>query len=376
MTEQQGAHVAIVGGGVIGMSIAWYLAADGHRVRVIDPAPASGASWVAGGMLAPVAEAWPGEEALLELGSASLRRWPEFAARLSEAADAPSGLHDGGTLVVGVDSADRDELGALAEYLSSLGREVTRHSSRALRKLEPSLGPSIRGGLEVPGDLAVDNRAALAALRAAIERAGVEMLTATAREVRPGAVDVESGDGARSTVGCDVAVIAAGAHSGALHPLLRDVLRPVKGEVLRLRARSTALPPPTRTVRGPVHGRQIYLVPRDDGVVVGATQYEVGFDDDVTVGGVRDLIAGAERFVPGLAEYALAEAAAGFRPGTSDNVPALGWLQDGVLAAAGHHRNGYLLAPITAEAVTAMVRGRDVPVEVKAADPGRWGGKT
>jgi glycine oxidase len=362
-------HVVIVGGGIIGMSVAWRAAAAGHRVRLVDAEPASGASNVAGGMLAPLAEAWPGEEELLELGSASLRLWPAFAEELSSASGLPSGLRREGTLVVGVDSADRAELDSLADYLGRLGRDVTRLTSRELRRLEPSLGPAVRGGLEVPGDLAVDNRATLAALRAAATAAGVEFVAANAKHVRPGAVELDG-----STVDCDVAVIAAGAHSGALHPALRDRIRPVKGEILRLRARATALPPPSRTIRGPVRGRQTYLVPRDDGgLVLGATQYEVGFDTEVTVGGVRDLIADAERLMPGIAEYQLVEAAAGLRPSTDDNLPALGWLEPGVLAATGHHRGGFLLAPVTVEAVLAMLRGEEPAAEIKAADPNRWG---
>lgn len=338
----------------------------GYRVRLIDEAPASGASWVAGGMLAPVAEAWPGEETLLELGTASLRRWPGFAERLSEAAGRPSGLRTDGTLVVAVDSADRDELEALAGYLRRLGRTATGLSGRELRRLEPSLGPAVRFGLEVPGDLAVDNRVVLAALRRAAEAAGVEFVAASARTVRAGAVRLEE-----STVDCDVAVIAAGADSGALHPALQGRIRPIKGEILRVRSRRTALPPPTRTVRGPVHGRQVYLVPRPDGLVIGATQYEAGFHTEVTVGGVRDLIADAERIVPGIAEYELLECGAGLRPGTADNLPLIGWLEPGVLAATGHHRNGFLLAPVTADAVVGMLGGEPPPVEVKAADPTR-----
>ncbi|GAA2818033.1 glycine oxidase ThiO [Saccharopolyspora taberi] len=363
-------RVAVVGGGVIGTSVAWRAATAGYRVSLIDPEPASGASFVAGGMLAPVAEAWPGEEDLLELGAVSLRRWPEFAAELERASGLPSGLRTEGTLVVGVDSADRAELDNLADYLATLGRVVTRHSGRELRRLEPSLGPAVRGGLEVPGDLAVDNRVALAALRAAATAAGAEHVLARARAVRAGAVELED-----SVLECDVAVIAAGAHSGELHPLLRGAVRPVKGEILRLRARSTALPPPSRTVRGPVHGRQVYLVPRDDGgLVLGATQYEVGFDTEVTVGGVRDLIADAEQVMPGIAEYQLVEAIAGLRPGTGDNLPLLGPLEPGVIAATGHHRNGFLLAPVTADAVLGMLRGETPQDEVKAADPGRHNG--
>ncbi|ASU77334.1 glycine oxidase ThiO [Actinopolyspora erythraea] len=372
MTNGQHHDVALVGGGVIGLSCAWRLAALGCRVRLVDPEPGGGASHVAGGMLAPLAEAWFGEEELLELGSASLRRWPEFAAELARAADAPSGLNERGTLVVGADSADREQLHEVAEHLAALGWEVNRHSGRALRKLEPSLAPNVHGGLEVPGDLSVDNRAALEALRRAALRSGVEFRAESARRVGPGCVELADG----SELRCDVAVIAAGSRSGELHDGLAGAVRPVKGEILRLRRRATALPPPERTVRGPVHGRQVYLVPRPpDGLVVGATQYEAGFDTRVTVGGVRDLIGDAERLVAGLGEYELTEATAGLRPGTPDNLPLIGWLEPGVLVATGHHRNGFLHAPITAEAVAALLRDGHVPAETEPADPARSGGQ-
>jgi glycine oxidase len=361
-------RVAVVGGGVIGSSIAWLAAESGFDVRLVDPRPASGASWVAGGMLAPVTEAWPGEEPLLELGSASLARWPAFAERLRTAAGADPGLRTEGTVVAAVDSADRDDLDRLADYLGRLDREVRRLTPRELRELEPAVSPSIRGGLSVPGDLAVDNRMLLAALRCACDAAGVSQVVAEARSVRPGAVELTDG----STVHGDLAVVAAGAWSSALHPALEHQIRPVKGEVLRLRARPSALPPPTRTLRGLVEGRPIYLVPRDGGgLVLGATQYEAGFDADVTVGGVRDLLRDAERVLPGVAEYALVECVAGFRPGSMDNLPLVGELEPGVLAATGHHRNGMLLAPITSESVLALLRGEELPTEAAVAEPGR-----
>ena len=370
MSEKRTDHVVVVGGGVVGLSVAWQAAAAGYRVSLVDPAPATGASHVAGGMLARLAGAWPGEEELLELGSTSLTRWPEFADRLGRASGLPSGLRTEGTLMIGVDGADREELDTVAGHLAGLGRSVTRLTSRELRKREPSLGPAVRGGLEVPGDLAVDNRLALAALLAAAEAAGVEFVRESAERVRPGAVEL-----AESAVECDVAVISAGAHSVSLHPALTGKIRPVKGEILRLRRRATALPPPTRTVRGPVHGRPCYLVPRDDGgVVLGATQHEVGFDTEVTAGGVRDLLADAETVMPGIAEYALVEATAGLRPSTTDNLPVIGWLEPGVLAATGHHRGGFLLTPVTVDAVLALLRGEEPEPLIKATDPSRLGG--
>jgi len=350
-----GSTVAVVGGGVIGLSCAWRAAAAGFDVTVHDPDPGSGASHVAGGMLAPVTEALPGEDDVLALGSASLQRWPAFAAELA-ADGADPRLRVEGTLTVAVDAADRAELDRLGERLARLGREVDVLRGRSLRRVEPSLGPAVRYALSVPGDLAVDNRALLRALLVACRGRGVRFSPMRCSTL-PAA---------------DVVLIAAGAHSGALHPALRGAVRPVKGEILRLRARTGALPPPTRTVRAVVGARHCYLVPRDGGrVVLGATQYEVGFDTDVTAAGVRQLIEDAERVLPAIAEYALEESSAGLRPGSPDNLPLIGWLEPGVLVATGHYRNGILLAPSTAEAVLALLRGAPMPAEVVCCAPVR-----
>jgi glycine oxidase len=366
-------RLAIVGAGVIGLSCAWRAAEAGWAVELVDPAPGSGSSWVAGGMLAPVTEAWPGEEDLLELGADSLGRWPAFAAALAGAAGTPAGLRTEGTMVVAAGAGDRAELDDLAAYLAKVGREVDVLSARELRRLEPAIGPDVRGGLSVPGDLAVDNRVLLAALRAAADRAGVRFVEAGARTVD--ADGVELADGRR--VPADAVLVAAGAHSAALHPALDGLVRPVKGEILRLRHRPGALPPPRRTVRAVVDGRPVYAVPRDGGgLVIGATQYETGFDTEPTVGGVRDLLRDAERVLPGVAEYALVEAAAGLRPGTPDNLPLIGSLGGstgaaGPLVATGHGRNGMLLAPITVAAVLALLAGEPVPAAALVADPSR-----
>ena len=351
----------VVGGGVIGLSVAWRLAAAGHRVTLVDPTPARGASWFAGGMLAPVTEAWPGEEELLDLGAASLAAWPGFAADLGV------DLRTDGTIVAAVDAADAANLDTLAGHLASRGRAVDRLSSRELRRVEPALGPSVRSGLLVRGDLAVDNRELLRRLTSAAHDAGVTFVAERARAVRSGAVEL-----AARTLRCDTAVIAAGAWSGGLHPSLASAVRPVKGEILRLRARAGAVPPPRHTVRAVVESHPVYLVPRaGDELVLGATQYEAGFDDEVTAGGVRDLLVHAERVMPGITEYGLTECAAGLRAGSRDNLPLIGRLEPGVLVAAGHHRNGLLLAPITATAVCAMVAGAEIPAPVAVADPAR-----
>ena len=398
--------VIVVGAGVAGLACAWRAATAGHAVTVADPALGRGASWVAGGMLAPVTEAWPGEETLLELGLDSLARWPEFAATLAAAAGRPPGLRTEGTLVAATGAGDRAELDALAGFLGTLGRDVERLTGRELRRREPALGPDVRGGLAVPGDLAVDNRMLLAALWAACERAGVRVVECAVAAVtdgtgvtgvrwcpgpgpgpghspEPGRASAAGAHGAEGTgpagdgdprgpdLRADAVVVAAGAWSGRLHPALDGLVRPVKGEILRLAHRPGVLPPPSCTVRALVDGRPVYAVPRDGGgLVLGATQYEAGFDTAVTVAGVRDLLRDAERVLPSVAEYALVESAAGLRPGTPDNRPLIGPLgPSGLIAATGHGRNGILLAPVTADAVVAVLDGRDAPA---AADPRRF----
>jgi glycine oxidase len=368
-------RLLVLGAGVIGLSCAWRAARAGRTVTVLDPAPASGASWVAGGMLAPITEAWPGEESLLALGVASVRRWSRFAADVAAAAGRPAGLRTEGTVVAATGSGDRAELDALAAHLTRLGRPVERLTGRELRRLEPAIGPDVRGGLSVPDDLAVDNRMLLAALRVAAQRAGVVFDARAARLVLD---DGERVLGVRCAAGPDVAaglvLVSAGAHSAGLHPALAGLVRPVKGEILRLARRRGALAPPRRTVRALVDGRAVYAVPRaGDGLVVGATQAETGFDTEVTVAGVRDLLRDAERVLPGLGEYALVETAAGLRPGSPDNLPLIGTLgPEGLLVASGHHRNGILLAPVTADAVVALLAGDPVPDEAAAADPARF----
>jgi glycine oxidase len=347
--------VAVVGGGVIGLSCAWRAASAGFAVTVHDPAPGSGASYVAGGMLAPVTEATPAEPAALALGTASLLRWPDFAAELATAGADP-GLRTGGTLTVALDPGDRAELDRIAEQLARMGRAVDVLTGRQVRGAEPSLGPQVSRALLVPADLSVDNRALLDALLLACRRAGVQF----------------HGQRCAQLPGADVVVVAAGAHSGALHPVLAGVIRPVKGEVLRLRCRPGTLAPPSRTVRAIAGGRHCYLVPRSGGrLVLGATQREAGFDTDVTAGAVRELLTDAERVLPAIGEYTLEETAAGLRPGSPDNLPVIGELEPGVLAATGHHRQGILLAPLTAEVILALLRGEPVLVAARPATPAR-----
>jgi glycine oxidase len=321
--------LSVIGGGVIGLSVARRAAQAGWSVRVHRRISEPGASWVAGGMLAPHSEGWPGEERLLRIGLESLRLWREggFADGLP-----PEVITARESLVVAVDRADVADLRTVADWLSGQGHPVVWEP--AARDVEPLLAQSIRHGFRAPTELAVDNRAVLDALSLDCERLGVQWAEPVS--------DLSGVEG-------DTVVIANGIDAPTLWPGLP--VRPVKGEVLRLRWRKGCMPLLQRVIRARVHGRQVYLVPRADGVVVGATQYEHGRDTAPVVSGVRDLLDDACAVVPALGEYELAECAAGLRPMTPDNLPLVGRLDARTLVAAGHGRSGFLLAPWTAEQI-------------------------
>ncbi len=345
--------VAVIGGGVIGLAIAWRAAQRGHRVCVLERgALGAGASHVAAGMLAPVTEADAGELALLALGLRSARAWPDFAAELERAAGADPGLRRSGALVV---ARDADEAGALERELAlrlDLGLDVRRLLPSAARRLEPALAPTVRLALDVPGDHAADPRALVLALAQAARRAGVTLRTGTvveriehSRDARVSGVGLAGGEVVRAAR----IVVAAGAWSGTIDGLPPIPLRPVKGQILRLRdpAGGGLLERILRFEGG-------YLVPRGDGrYVLGATMEERGFDTSVTAGGLYELLRDAGELVPGVHEMVIDEMSAGLRPATPDNAPVLGAAEElaGLHWATGHHRNGILLAPVTADIV-------------------------
>ncbi|MGW0436182.1 glycine oxidase ThiO [Micromonospora sp. NPDC003197] len=349
--------VAVVGGGPIGLAIAWRCAMRGMRVTVYDPESGSGASGVAAGMLAPVTEAYFGERESTRLMTESAARWPGFAAELAELSGLDVGYRTEGTLVVGLSPDDLAEAQRLWSYQHGLGLPITPLRPAQLRDREPLLTPVVRGGAHAPDDHQVDPRRLVAALRIVAGKAGVSFVPTTVTDL--------------STVSASVVVVAAGCGTAALTGL---PVRPVKGQILRLRAPGGGAPGIRHVIRGYAHSRSVYLVPRADGeVVVGAT-VEERTDATVTAGAVLDLLRAATDLVPGIAEYELVEARVGWRPGTPDNAPILGPLPDrpAVVVATGHYRHGILLTPMTAELIAELLM-TGVPARVLGPFlPGRF----
>jgi glycine oxidase len=369
--------VLVVGGGIIGLVTAWRAAQRGLATAVVDPEPGGGAAQVAAGMLAAVTELHYGEQILLGLNLASARRYPDFAAELTELTGHDLGYRQCGTLAVALDADDRAHLRELHTLQQQSGLDSQWLSGRECRRLEPMLAPGVRGGLRVDGDHQIDPRRLAAALMAACERAGVVFHREWAERVT---VLQERAAGVVTRAGglhAGQVVLAAGSLSGRLAGVPEDVLppvRPVKGQVLRLTVPKRYAPFLSRTVRAVVRGSHVYLVPRENGeLVVGATSEELGWDTTVTAGGVYELLRDAHELVPGITELPLTETRAGLRPGSPDNAPLLGPTElDGLLLATGHYRNGVLLTPVTGDVLAQVLSTGELPDEARPFTPKRF----
>jgi len=368
------ADVLVVGAGVIGLSAAWRCLQRGLSVAVIDPAPGSGASWTAAGMLAPVTELHYGEQPLLALNLASAARYPGFAAELTDVTGRDVGYRRTGTVVAAWDAADLAALRDLAAFARTLGQAMEPLTGRELRRLLPGIAPGLPGGLLAADDHQVDNRQLHAALLAVVAGAGGLLVPeAVARvEVAGGGVrGVTTAGGSRLAGG--TVVLAAGAHSGRIAGVPDDArprVHPVKGQTLRLRMDPDALPP--RILRGSVKGSPVYLVPRANReLVIGASSEEAGFDCTPRAGAVYELLRDAQSLLPAVSEAELVEVSTALRPGSPDNAPLIGRIADGLIVATGHYRNGILLTPITGDGVAALIADGELPPELAPFTPQR-----
>lgn len=356
MTAAGRLRIHVLGAGIVGLACADELLRRGHDVVIVDPAPGSGASYAAAGMLSPSGEAWWGEPDLHRLGVASARLWPGYAERLGVP------LAPTGTLLVGHDAGDLAQVRRQAELLAGLGARVDELTGAEARLREPSLG-RVSGGAWLPDDHSVDPRLVIAALLRLVGDRLVGSLPAEAP---------------------DALVVATGAR---LPDEWSHLVRPVQGEILRLRC-PDGVSGPRRVLRGSVSGEPVYVVPRHDWtgaptgeVVVGATSEEYDGAPRVTAGGVLRLLAAGRLLVPGLDRAELVEALARSRPATPDHLPLVGPApasssatpRGAVWLAAGHYRHGVLLAPLAARMLADQLEGAEPD---PALDPRRTAART
>ena len=350
--------VAVVGAGIAGAAVAWGCARRGARLVIVErDRPAAGASGAAAGMLAPESEA-PVPGPFLDLARRSLGLWPGLAAELVEEAGIDCELDTGGLLRVALDGEEAARLreAATGEWLDAAGAAAA----------EPALA-ACAGAVLHRGEGHVHSVRAVEALLAAAAAHGAEVVTgAEVSGARPGG-GVRLGDGRDLAAGA--VVLCAGAWSGALSASLGAPpmpVEPVRGQILALRD----LDPVPRLVV--YAGSCGYAVAKRGGLtLVGATEEHAGFDARPTEAGQAWLVGAGARLLRGFAGATAAHVWVGLRPRAPDGLPLLGRIGERLFAATGHHRNGVLLAPVTADGMASLVLDGVTPPGWEAFDPGR-----
>lgn len=363
-------RVAIIGAGIIGLSIAFELAFQrGTRVTIFDTRPGGrGASWAAAGMVAPAFEAAAEEGVhprLFDLCLESARLWPEFAAAIERHSGLPAGFEASPALAVAMDEAEARHLAAISKVLAARGVAHRALDAGALLAMEPALSPGVLSGLELETDTRVDNRRTVTALLTALAACPrVTFVDGPAPlKSRNGRVHLEGHDVIVAAAGWETAVIKVEEH-GQLYSLLNwdtalDDIDCHAGQMLSVAAIGGA---PERVVRA----GHVYLVPRGGQVVIGATMETGRVIDTPEADAIEALRVEGVKLCPGLASAPVTESWAGVRPGTPDHAPFIGQTASpGLLVAAGHYRNGILLAPVTARMIAAQVCG-EAPGELAA----------
>lgn len=324
-------------------------------------------------MLAAAVETEPGEEPLLALTLESQRLWPCFARELEAASGIAVNYRDEGTLVVALNRDDAAQLRHSYEFQKGLGLDLTWLTAAQAREREPHLKPGIAAAVWSPRDHQVENRLLGRALAVAARKAGAELIEhCPVREVivqggRAAGVVTE-----RGRDGADVVVLAAGAWSrevAGIPPAHLPPVRPIKGQLIALQ-----MDPAAPLIRHVLWLPRAYLAPRLDGrLIIGATVEERGFDTQLTAGGMLALLDGAWRALPTIEELPIAETWVGFRPGSRDDAPMLGPSGiDRLVVATGHHRNGILLTPVSADLVSAYILSGRLPEIARPFSPERF----
>lgn len=369
-------RVAIIGAGIIGLSLAFELAfRRGTQVTLFDTRPCGrGASWAAAGMIAPAFEAAAEtgvHPRLFDLCLESARLWPGFAADIERASGLPSGFQPAPALAVAMDAGEAAHLAAIGRVLAGRGVAYRALSGDDLARLEPALSREVLGGLELESDTRVDNRRTVTALLAALEANPlVSFVNGPAPLVsRGGRVVLDGHDCVVAAAGWETSVIKV-ADQGGLYSLVNwdtalDDIDCHGGQMLSVAAGPGA---PQRVVRA----GHVYLVPRGGQVVIGATMEAGRVIDTPEAAVIEVLRAEAVKLCPALADAPVTERWAGVRPGTPDHAPFLGeTAARGLYVAAGHYRNGILLAPVTAQILADQILGQDAGELAAAFTPRR-----
>jgi glycine oxidase len=362
----------VMGGGIIGCSVAWRLAAEGIVTTVLERGRVGQeASWAAAGMIAPQAEA-EGPGPFFDFCMKARDTFDGIVDRLVREGGVDPEYDRAGILYVALDTDERVQLERRAGWQRSVGAPLEELSGAEARRVEPMLSPEAVYAIHMPTNRRTDNRKLTQAYAAAARKAGAEFVEGARVEALATrgerAVGVLMDDG--STLEADVVVNAAGAWAGEIRGLEADrvKLHPVRGQIVCFEVAPETIGPALFSLRG-------YVVPRRDGrLLAGSTMEEAGYDKSVTLAGLDKIARGAAAIVPTLGAATFREAWAGLRPATRDLLPVLGFSPSvsNLLWAAGHFRSGILLSAITGEIIADLVKGRRPAVELSAFSAARF----
>ena len=379
MSTLDNSEVVIIGGGVIGLSIARALALYGANDICLLEKGSIGteSSFAAAGMLAPQVEADSDDE-FFRLACESRDLYPRFAAALLEETDIDVELDTTGTLYVALSDSDEQECEHRYNWQNSAGLQVDRLSAAEVRQLEPCINPSVRSALLFPNDVQVENRRLLSALVQSVKNFGIRMVTGVhADELvveQNRVVGVKTSNG---VISCSRIVLAAGCWTSQIRIVRNNTdtlaahiprIDPVRGQMVCLDAR----PQLSRHV---IYSPRGYIVPRRDGrLLAGSTSEHVGFAKRPTAGGVQSILDHVMQISPAISSLPISDSWAGLRPKAADGLPVLGPCGeiDGLFYATGHYRNGILLAPITGELIARAIVNGEISQALASFSPNRF----
>ena len=368
--------ILIIGGGIIGLSIAWRLIGIGKKVIIIDKKNlGKEASWAAAGMLSGRLDLKPCEKKLLPIFEKSHLAWPKFAEELENKSGKSIGYKKEGTLRVACDLHEEKKLKNNYDFLKNNKVNITWLSGDKIRDKEPYVSNNVLSGFFSPDDHHVNNRYILDALITILKKNKNNCIFKENTEVEKIITDKNQVIGVKTrneTIKTKEIIVCSGAWTNKIKNIeIKEVpIRPVKGQMVCLK-----IPKNISLLKHILWRENVYLVPRNNSdLIIGATEEEMGYDKSLTVGGIYNLLKIAREVLPAIEDLSIVESWSGLRPTSRDDAPIIGPSKKlkGLIYATGHHKNGILLAPLTSSIIKNYYLNGNIGNDFNNFEPGRF----